>query len=66
MTSAAFGTGNHSVANALAAGVPLFPFSATPPFSDRLPWENGKRAAPPDWAFWALSGLCVGVGFSVS
>ena len=31
MTSAAYGAGKHSVANALAAGVPLFPFSATPP-----------------------------------
>ena len=50
MTSAAYGAGNHPVANALAAGVPLFPFSATSPLSNRLPGENGKRAAPPDWA----------------
>ncbi|RLE29185.1 MAG: hypothetical protein DRJ61_15030 [Acidobacteria bacterium] len=33
--------------------------------TDRLPWENGKRAAPPDWVFWALSGVGVVVGFSV-
>jgi hypothetical protein len=64
MTSAAYGVGGDSVADALAAGVPLFPFSGRTPYSNRLPGENGKRAAPPVGGFGALLESEVGIGDS--
>ncbi|MEN8162999.1 MAG: hypothetical protein ABFS37_02630 [Acidobacteriota bacterium] len=64
MTSAAYGVGQYSIANALAEDCPVSPFFASTARLGGLPGEERAHPARPDLGFCALSGPNIGVGCS--